>query len=97
MKGRVLDYGFQKSLGIISGEDGSRYTFLNTEWKSSDIHPAQGVLVDFSIDNTHAKMIYALDSIQNKIADTTIIQTQQISAASIASMIFGVLGFLSSW
>ena len=31
MKGKVLDYNIQESKGIISGDDGQRYSFESSE------------------------------------------------------------------
>ena len=33
MKGKILDYNIQESNGIISGDDGQRYSFENKDWK----------------------------------------------------------------
>ena len=33
MKGKILDYNIQESTGIISGDDGQRYSFSKNEWK----------------------------------------------------------------
>ena len=46
MKGHVLDYSVQTNSGIISGEDGRRYTFTGGEWKGSSL-PVPGSYVDF--------------------------------------------------
>ncbi|MDX4064515.1 TM2 domain-containing protein [Aliarcobacter skirrowii] len=58
MKGKVLDYSIQESKGIISGDDGQRYTFISSEWKSN-ISPKVNQVVDFEVDGTNAKGIYA--------------------------------------
>lgn len=57
MKGKVLDYSIQQSKGLISGEDGNRYHFVNTEWKSQEM-PAVGLVVDFEVDGKNALEIY---------------------------------------
>ena len=46
MKGHVLDYSVQTNSGIISGDDGQRYTFTGAEWKGSGL-PVHGAYVDF--------------------------------------------------
>ncbi len=46
MKGRILDYSVQTNSGIISGDDGNRYTFTGSEWKEMRV-PARGMYVDF--------------------------------------------------
>ena len=57
MKGNILDYNFQESKGIISGTDGKRYTFENSEWRCNT-SPIINQLVDFDIDEQNAKNIY---------------------------------------
>jgi hypothetical protein len=76
MKGKILDYSIQNSSGIISGEDGNRYEFSNTEWKS-DKAPKVNQKVDFEIDDKIAKGIYLessgldfdTDTIKSKLSD----------------------------
>ena len=59
MKGKVLDFNIQTGEGIISAAGGERYSFTNAEWKSSDIHPARDVEVDFAGAEGVATGIYA--------------------------------------
>jgi TM2 domain-containing membrane protein YozV len=57
MKGQVLDYSIQNNSGVISGADGSRYTFVGSEWKG-DKTPSRGMAVDFDAQGTSAVAIY---------------------------------------
>ncbi len=57
MKGKVLDFSISENQGIISGDDGNRYTFIGKEWKSP-IHPQVGGRVDFDVDNKNAVGVY---------------------------------------
>ena len=57
MKGKILDYSLQQSSGLISGEDGQRYRFNNTEWKSDQL-PVPGLAVDFEADEKEALGVY---------------------------------------
>ena len=57
MTGKILDYIIQTSSGIISSDDGNRYSFVSSEWKSSDF-PLVNQIVDFEIDGQSAKAIY---------------------------------------
>jgi len=60
MKGKVLDFSIQTGEGVISADNGERYTFVVAEWKASDIHPTKGVIVDFEVgDENKACGIYA--------------------------------------
>jgi len=95
VKGKILDYNLQEGEGIISADNGERYNFTNKNWKSS-IHPSSNQTVDFTPDATQAIDIYVIDS-KNAYTHTTVIQSQQTSGLAITSMIFGILGFLSSW
>ena len=58
MKGKILDYNIQESKGIISGDDGQRYSFENKDWKASEL-PKVNQVVDFETDELNAKNIYA--------------------------------------
>ena len=49
MKGQVLEFSIQTNSGIISGEDGHRYTFTGAEWKESR-PPNAGAYVDFATE-----------------------------------------------
>jgi len=57
MKGNVLDYSVQSNSGVISGADGSRYTFVGSEWKG-DATPSRGMAVDFDVQGTNAVAVY---------------------------------------
>ena len=60
MKGKILDYNIQESKGIISGDDGQRYSFENKDWKASEL-PKVNQIVDFEIDEEYAKKIYIIE------------------------------------
>jgi phage shock protein PspC (stress-responsive transcriptional regulator) len=57
MKGTVLDFSIQTNAGLISGEDGKRFSFVGSEWKES-AHPAKGMVVDFEPRENLAVGIY---------------------------------------
>lgn len=44
----MLDYSVQQNSGLISGDDGSRYTFGGADWKGTSV-PTAGVHVDFEV------------------------------------------------
>ena len=46
MKGQLLDFSVQKNEGVISGADGTRYTFGGSEWRG-DAQPNRGAWLDF--------------------------------------------------
>lgn len=76
MKGKILDYSIQESAGVISGDNGERYEFKNTDWKSNKA-PAAGQHVDFEAEDKTAKGIYLenispqidIDSLKAKFAN----------------------------
>lgn len=57
MKGKILDYSIQESKGLITGDDGNRYSFQNSEWKAAKV-PSINQRVDFEIDGKNAIGIY---------------------------------------
>jgi len=57
MKGHVLDFSVQTNTGVISGADGSRYTFSGSQWKG-DTPPVRGMLVDFDMQGANAVAVY---------------------------------------
>jgi hypothetical protein len=58
MKGRLLDFSINSDQGIISGDDGNRYTFSSVNWKDKKNFPQKGLRVDFEIDGEKATNIY---------------------------------------
>lgn len=52
MQGRVLDFSVSEGSGIISGDDGNRYSFVGKEWKEQEV-PTKGQVVDFDVDESN--------------------------------------------
>jgi hypothetical protein len=50
MIGVILNFDIKSSSGVISGEDGKRYSFSTAQW-NSDISPKAQLKIDFAIDN----------------------------------------------
>lgn len=61
MKGTILNFNPASREGVISGEDGNRYSFDAQEWKSA-VAPAAGSQVDFSVSGATATAIYQVSS-----------------------------------
>ncbi len=57
MNGRVLDYSFHSNSGMISGDDGNRYTFNGAQWRDA-ANPVRGMRVDFEARDGSAFAIY---------------------------------------
>lgn len=60
MKGTILDYNPQNQNGLIAGEDGKRYVFVQHDWKNN-IAPQNGQEVDFSPAGERAGEIYRIE------------------------------------
>ena len=84
MKGKILDYNIQESKGVISGDDGQRYSFENKDWKASEL-PKVNQIVDFEVDENQAKSVYAI-KMQEKNSNTTLL----LLVIGISLTIFGL-------
>ena len=58
MQGTILEVSMQSSSGIISGEDGTRYSFAFNQWRAQGI-PGKGQKVDFVPQDNFATEIYS--------------------------------------
>lgn len=67
MKGRILDFNLQASEGVISGDNGNRYTFTTSEWKSTEVNPENGIEVDFVGQDGVAISIYVQAKKENSV------------------------------
>jgi len=59
MRGNILDFNIQTGFGLISGDDGKRYSFVGAEWKDTKL-PVRGMKVDFDVQEGNAIAIYTL-------------------------------------
>ena len=57
MKGKILHFSIAENQGVISGDDGNRYTFSGKEWKSEAL-PQPGKRVDFDTAGQTATAIF---------------------------------------
>jgi TM2 domain-containing membrane protein YozV len=60
VKGQVLNYDTLRGEGLISAENGERYTFAGVEWKSAPQQLRTGTSVDFSVEGGAASAIYVV-------------------------------------
>ncbi len=97
MKGQVLDYSVQTNTGVISGSDGSRYTFVGIEWKG-DTAPSRGMSVDFDVQGTAAIGVYKALGLTGFVADSG---PKNRIMAGVLALLLGGLGahkfYLGSW
>jgi len=61
VKGTILDFTVQTNTGIISGDDGQRYSFQGAEWREAGKYPIKGMRVDFSPRDGDALAIYEVN------------------------------------
>ena len=87
MKGRVLNYSVQENTGLISGDDGNRYTFEGGEWREQAL-PIQGSFVDFQVaqGTDHAISIYLGSGAQPGVGGKSKV------VVGVLAILFGVLG-----
>ena len=64
MKGKILHYDNATYEGIISANNGSRYSFKKSDVKSV-IYIQKGMIAEFSIEANTAKEIYITENIDN--------------------------------
>ena len=57
MQGQILDYSIQSGQGVITADDGNRYTFSGSQWRAAGA-PLRGMRVDFDVQDGAAVSIY---------------------------------------
>ncbi len=93
MRGTVIHFSIQENKGFISGDDRNRYEFSGESWGLPE-SPAQGVKVDFGIENDRAIKIFA---------DPTVIPSSAKSkrTSSLLAFFLGIFGiqffYLDLW
>lgn len=60
MRGQILTYDPLRAQGLISAENGERYSFVGIEWKSPPQQLRAGAAVDFSTEAGTASAIYVI-------------------------------------
>jgi TM2 domain-containing membrane protein YozV len=95
MKAKVLDYNIQEGKGLLLTEEGERYTFSNSEWKTQEVHPSRNVKVDFvAEENGIATGLYVdeIDSLSNNKKDTIGSNEKSKMVAGLLAIFLGGLG-----
>ena len=85
MRGRLLAFDFRTGTGEISGEDGERYRFSDSEWKTPG-RPRLGQGVDFRAEGDRALAIYGFAQTEVLSGDKSKI------VAALLAFFFGALG-----
>ena len=91
MKGQILDFNFQKGEGIISGDDGKRYTFTNASWQDTEAMPQQGMRVDFEVEDEN-KAINIYRDVTSTSSTHTTFATAGIQSGEKNKIVAGLLG-----
>lgn len=60
MRGTILNYDIRIGEGLISGDDGKRYTFKGSSFGSDNVFLKNGVAVDFEVENDEALSIFVV-------------------------------------
>ncbi len=89
MQWQVLYYWPQNNEGVISADDGNRYTFFGTDWKDTMVAPAAGMSVDFELLGETANNIFRIQGIQHTASVTS---TKSPIAAGLLAIFLGGLG-----
>ena len=91
MRGTLLAFDFRTGRGEISGEDGARYQFADSEWRAPT-RPHIGQPLDFQPQATQAVAIYSLATPGVRPSRKPIKPKSKFTAAILA-LLFGALGF----
>ncbi len=81
MKGMVLNFDSVNKTGVISADDGARFTFSFNDWKSPNM-PVTGVRIDFVGTGGVAQEIYLDVANQGVAASST--NSKKLTAALLA-------------
>ncbi len=89
MKGQILDFSVQSNSGVISGDDGNRYSFTGDSWQEPSV-PQRGMRVDFDPIGSTATAIYTEASMVPQPAVPS--QSKSKIAAGLLAIFLGGLG-----
>ena len=87
MRGTLLAFDFRTGRGEISGEDGTRYLFADSEWRAPT-RPHVGQPLDFQPRSGQAVAIYSLATPGVRRA----VKPKSKWAAALLALFFGALG-----
>lgn len=96
MNGQVLDYSIQNNSGVISADNGRRYSFAGGGWQASN-PPSVGMHVDFQPSGNTAIGIYAVpgaNSTAGSASSAAPGTSGKISTMGIVGMSAGLLAII---
>ena len=99
MRGKVLSYQDLEGTGIISGDDGKRYSFVRGDLQDGVRTVRVGADVDFQVDGDKASGVYVMAGAASAAADSLNEAVEAFSggeknkvAAGILAILLGALG-----
>ncbi|HRH20145.1 MAG TPA: TM2 domain-containing protein [Brevundimonas sp.] len=93
MRGKVLSYQDLEGTGIISGDDGKRYSFVRGDLQDGVRTVRVGADVDFQIDGEKAAAIYVMGS-GSAAADSLNEAVESFSSGEKNKVVAGILAIL---
>ncbi len=95
MQGRVLDVLIHTNFGVISGDDGNRYSFTNAGWRTPS-SPRQEMQVDFESDGNTATGIYAAPGSGAGALATSLVSSDAAPGELSKISTMGIIGMCAS-
>ena len=98
-QGRVLAFDEEEGTGVISGDNGNRYSFIIQEWRPQS-PPQPGMHVDFVPDDHEAMDIYELSEQPSGTGTTPYSDssaTQSLGTGSKSKVAAGLFGIFLGW
>ena len=99
MRGKILRFSFQSNSGAISGDDGTRYTFTNEDWRE-EYPPRQDMYVDFDVrvdaedQSNRAVDIFDVSEKQSATPSATPSATSSATSDEKSKVVAGLLAIL---
>ena len=91
MRGQILGVDAKRGEGLITGDDGRRYSFRPDDWAGQG-GPAVGLLVDFQVDQDRATSIFAVPGTAMPGSAATITNDRNKYIAALLAFFIGTLG-----
>lgn len=95
MRGQVLGVDKRTGEGIVTGDDGRRYSFTPDDWADRG-QPAIGMLVDFETDQKRALALFPVPgtaaAVQNAVPPPRPLNDRNKYIAALLAFVLGMLG-----
>lgn len=94
MRGKVLSYQDLEGNGVISGDDGKRYSFLRGDLQDGVRTVRVGADVDFQIDGDKATGVYVMSGGGSAAADSINEAVEAFSSGDKNKIVAGILAII---